>query len=102
MSSVSSMQYTFTDRVHINLPRCDIDLSLPIISGHNLGWHHSGLPDAGGYDDNSCMMGEYKIYLPLSLFREIVMMYVPSYMLCAISMFPGCCAGAQQMCFNGT
>eukprot|EP00547_Thalassionema_nitzschioides_P008755 CAMPEP_0194227362 /NCGR_PEP_ID=MMETSP0156-20130528/42821_1 /TAXON_ID=33649 /ORGANISM="Thalassionema nitzschioides, Strain L26-B" /LENGTH=994 /DNA_ID=CAMNT_0038959841 /DNA_START=157 /DNA_END=3137 /DNA_ORIENTATION=- len=36
--------------------------------GHNLGFHHSGLPNQGDYDDNSCMMG--------------------------------CCAGAQQMCFN--
>eukprot|EP00547_Thalassionema_nitzschioides_P013359 CAMPEP_0194260402 /NCGR_PEP_ID=MMETSP0158-20130606/45493_1 /TAXON_ID=33649 /ORGANISM="Thalassionema nitzschioides, Strain L26-B" /LENGTH=1009 /DNA_ID=CAMNT_0039000491 /DNA_START=103 /DNA_END=3129 /DNA_ORIENTATION=- len=36
--------------------------------GHNIGMHHSGVPNEGQYDDNSCMMG--------------------------------CCAGAQQMCFN--
>ncbi|KAL7547050.1 hypothetical protein ACHAWF_010369 [Thalassiosira exigua] len=47
------------------------DRSLELVMhefGHNLGLHHSGLPDEGDYDDNSCLMG--------------------------------CCAGAQQMCFN--
>ncbi len=35
---------------------------------HRLGFHHSGIPNEGDDDDNSCLMG--------------------------------CCAGAQQMCFN--
>ena len=37
-------------------------------SPRRLGFQHSGLPNEGDYDDNSCLMG--------------------------------CCAGAQQMCFN--
>ncbi|KAL7541977.1 LOW QUALITY PROTEIN: hypothetical protein ACHAXR_011398 [Thalassiosira sp. AJA248-18] len=50
---------------------CGADRSLELVVhefGHNIGFHHSGLPDEGQYDDNHCMMG--------------------------------CCAGAQQMCFN--
>lgn len=49
--------------------------------GHNLGWHHSGLPDEGDYDDNSCLMGEtYSDFLfrhiPIQITYSFVLLFI--------------------------